>query len=125
MKKPQIFLTLFLALIFVGQKVIAQKSIPYIKVKGDGINMVDENWVNKAQGFIKENEYHVKQKGNSNLFYAANTAQHLSFSILANGYSITPTRTSERESKFNNGYYHYPPIGKLNMEEYFFGDSEK
>lgn len=67
-------------------------------VKHGSLNTPDENWLKKAQAFIKESEYQFKQKENNGSFYAANTAQHLGFTISPVGYSTSPVISSQKNS---------------------------
>lgn len=65
------------------------------KAQGSNLNRPEETWLKKAQAFIKEKGYQFKQKKNSTFFYAANTTQHLGFSISALGYNTTPVKSSQ------------------------------
>ncbi|MEO6541904.1 MAG: T9SS type A sorting domain-containing protein [Ferruginibacter sp.] len=51
---------------------------------------VDQQWQSKAEQYIAETEYYFKKDGNSPVFYAANRAQRLGFSINELGYKISP-----------------------------------
>lgn len=54
----------------------------------------DEDWLNKAQAFIRENDYQFRQKEDPDIYFAANAAQHLGFSITAAGYKATVLQSS-------------------------------
>jgi hypothetical protein len=60
------------------------------------LNTPDETWLNKAQAFIKENDYQFKQKEDPEIFFAANAAQRLGFSITAAGYKTTAIKSSAK-----------------------------
>ena len=51
---------------------------------------VDQQWQSKAEQYITEAEYYFKKDGNNPVFYAANRAQRLGFSINELGYKISP-----------------------------------
>jgi hypothetical protein len=65
-------------------------------------NTPDESWLNKAQAFIKENDYQFRQKEDQQVFYAANAAQRLGFSITPLGYKATAMRSSTKQKNMPN-----------------------
>jgi Bacterial Ig domain/FG-GAP repeat len=90
-----------LAMLLLTFSAFSQKNNVAGKLQNGKLNTSDENWLNKAQAFIKESGYHFKQKENPVSFYAANTAQHVGFAISPLGYSISPVITSQTKATAN------------------------
>lgn len=58
----------------------------------------DANWLNKAQGYIKESEYHFQKRANAFTYCVNNKTQHISFFITSTTYKTSPV-------KFSNSSY--------------------
>ena len=55
----------------------------------------DADWLNKAQGYIKESEYHFKKRANAFTYCVNNKKQHISFFITASTYKTFPVKFSK------------------------------
>jgi len=69
---------------------------------GRSLNAATDEWLDRAQQYIKETEYHFKNDGNSTTFYGANKVQHLQFAITPSGYSISPLQFSAEKKESSN-----------------------
>ena len=102
MKPLQKLSALLLIMISLSQKGFAQKSPLPENVTIKTLNAPNDSWVNKAQDFIKESGYQIRQQEKQASYFATNTAQHLGFSISATGYKTMPLKSSAKSKKSNN-----------------------
>ena len=61
-------------------------------------NPVNTQWQKDAENYVAATEYYFKTDGDENMFYAANRAQRLGFSINALGYKVSPAASSIKSS---------------------------
>jgi hypothetical protein len=73
-----------------GEQSLTATSNVKAKAKTGKSTTADQQWQAKAEQYIAETEYYFKKDGNNPVFYAANRAQRLGFSINELGYKISP-----------------------------------
>ncbi|MEP7237884.1 MAG: T9SS type A sorting domain-containing protein [Ferruginibacter sp.] len=70
--------------------------------KKDPLANIDRQWQSLAEQYITTAEYDFKKDGNNPVFYAANRAQRLGFSVDASGYTISPEVFLDKKTMHKN-----------------------